>query len=252
MVVCFNTDSIPAESPDCADTMLFDIAKGIVTLVKDHPRKVEFYCDFEKDKCYIAPHYTMGHCFRKNMRNSQNRESVLVFQEFQNRSPAIDWYSSEELEKITRCGLTCYGYHPNCIELFYYAHTMNGVVASFPTANIWAADYLPLQIEMLEPVEVANIHSSDISGIVEKQHKNISFFLLHNAERFQKTHYFQKKQQVYKELSTGRYWYFDAFHEDNRAHFEVFDTQGTHCGEASLSGELNTLRKDCSKRLQLS
>ena len=49
---------------------------------------------------------------------------------------------------------------------------------------------------------------------------------------------------VYKEISTGNYWYLDNFHKN---HFEVFDSHGTHLGEADLNGVIARDKRDSRK-----
>lgn len=53
---------------------------------------------------------------------------------------------------------------------------------------------------------------------------------------------------VYKEQASGRYWYMDMLH---KTHYEVFDHQGRHLGEADLTGVLNKEKKDSRKRITI-
>lgn len=51
---------------------------------------------------------------------------------------------------------------------------------------------------------------------------------------------------VYKEKSTGYYWYLDNFH---KTHYEVFDKTGKkHIGEANLDGKIDFSRADSKKQ----
>jgi hypothetical protein len=66
--------------------------------------------------------------------------------------------------------------------------------------------------------------------------------ILKDTTRFRKTSFVFRKSgkgtPIYEEINTGRYWYPDYYHKDNKFHFEVFDAQNTYLGEADLAGEL--------------
>lgn len=55
------------------------------------------------------------------------------------------------------------------------------------------------------------------------------------------------KQRIYRKKSDGSYWYFDFFHKDNKLHYEVFDSEGKHMGEADMNGIVNYSKKDSNK-----
>ena len=74
-------------------------------------------------------------------------------------------------------------------------------------------------------------------------------FSLRNADRFQTTSYRWKKQAIYREVTTGNYWYYDYFHKENKQHFEVFSPVGIHLGEANTNGMLDTSKADGDKRI---
>lgn len=73
-------------------------------------------------------------------------------------------------------------------------------------------------------------------------------FSLGDTNRFEKCNCIKSAQgaSVYREISTGHYWYRDMLHQ---THYEVFDGTGKiHLGEADLDGRLNVNKKDASKR----
>lgn len=76
-------------------------------------------------------------------------------------------------------------------------------------------------------------------------------FSLDDKRRFSKTNMIHEKQAIYREIGTGYYWYNDYFHKDNKAHFEVFDAQGLHLGEASMEGILDLSKRDARKRIRV-
>ncbi len=53
--------------------------------------------------------------------------------------------------------------------------------------------------------------------------------------------------KVFRQISTGKYWYLDMLHKD---HYEVFDSAGKkHLGEANIeTGELNSAKRDKDKK----
>lgn len=74
-------------------------------------------------------------------------------------------------------------------------------------------------------------------------------FSLRNKNRFVATSYRWKKQSIYREISTGNFWYFDYFHKDNKMHYEVFNSVGINLGEANTDGVLDTKKAEDEKRI---
>lgn len=75
--------------------------------------------------------------------------------------------------------------------------------------------------------------------------------ILNDKKRFKKTKFIFEKSgkgtPIYKEEQTGNYWYADYFHKDNKFHFEVFNPQKIHLGEADLEGKLIPNSADSKK-----
>ena len=63
------------------------------------------------------------------------------------------------------------------------------------------------------------------------------FSLIRNIN-FEPTHYRWIKQRIYRRLEDGNYWYFDFFHRENNIHYEVFNADGDHVGEADGNGNM--------------
>jgi hypothetical protein len=74
-------------------------------------------------------------------------------------------------------------------------------------------------------------------------------FSLRDKLRFEKTNHRWKKQWIFREISTGRYWYYDYFHKDNVQHFEVFDSDGRNLGVADLEGILDITKAKVERRI---
>lgn len=64
-------------------------------------------------------------------------------------------------------------------------------------------------------------------------------FKLKNNNDFEPLDRYWNKERIYKHKETETCWYFDFFHKENKAHYEVFDSTGTkHLGEADLDGNM--------------
>lgn len=100
-----------------------------------------------------------------------------------------------------------------------------------------------------EFVKVPSFHQ--IEDLIEYAlAEGVFSFTLNDPNRFEKYNGISPIQgaSVYKELSTGYYWYIDMLHKN---HYEVFDHTGNHLGEADLNGILDTTQKDTTKRISL-
>ena len=67
---------------------------------------------------------------------------------------------------------------------------------------------------------------------------------LRNPSRFRKTPIIIQGRAVFEEIETKRLWYLDNFH---KTHFEVFDRNIKHLGEASLEGILLDRKRNPKK-----
>jgi hypothetical protein len=77
-------------------------------------------------------------------------------------------------------------------------------------------------------------------------------FLTGNPTRFQRTSTIVKGATVYLELATDYRWYIDTFH-DTAPHFEVFNAQKEHLGEADIhTGIIDSSKKDAKKNNKIS
>lgn len=83
----------------------------------------------------------------------------------------------------------------------------------------------------------------ELKDIFEERQDPIDVFL-HNVEKFRKTHRIIQGRTLFEEIKNKRLWYLDNFH---RNHFEVFDHDRKHLGEADLNGNLLPGTRDKSK-----
>jgi hypothetical protein len=96
----------------------------------------------------------------------------------------------------------------------------------------------------------------------DRKFKAGKIILLENEYRFIRTSIDTNQshgETIYKEIktedgkNTERYWYLDNFHtqhEENK-HYEVFNAQGNHIGEANLDGKIDTSKKDNAKTITI-
>ena len=124
------------------------------------------------------------------------------------------------------------------------------VLMSISDSRFWKRDYLECMLYNSTAFKslLYNLHSADISFLPLEEPP----FSLSDESQFKKTNFHYGKEAIYEEIKTGYYWYNDYFHRNNKAHFEVFNAQGCHIGEASMKGELDRSKasdKKCIKKL---
>lgn len=92
----------------------------------------------------------------------------------------------------------------------------------------------------------------DIIAFVEKDVAQ-NVFTLDDPARFIRTHkvYKASHQTIYKEVSTNYLWYLDYFHKDNKFHYEVFNSELEHVGEADVNGNILPGTADARKKLNI-
>lgn len=71
-------------------------------------------------------------------------------------------------------------------------------------------------------------------------------FSLTDPIRFARTNRVNQGQTVFREVQTGFYWYLDNLH---KSHYEVFDAQEKHIGEADLEGNIDNTKRVNGRRL---
>ncbi|MDR1678435.1 MAG: hypothetical protein LBR81_01495 [Prevotellaceae bacterium] len=95
-------------------------------------------------------------------------------------------------------------------------------------------------------INVDNLFDNGHYFSVAKSRRIIISFSLTDNTRFTKTSLVNQGKSVYQEISTGYFWCLDNFH---RNHYEVFDSIGKHLGEADLKGNLDSSKKDTTKKI---
>lgn len=75
-------------------------------------------------------------------------------------------------------------------------------------------------------------------------------FSLIGNNAFIRTSFHWNNQCIFKKVEDGTYWYFDFFHRENKIHYEVFNNEGDHMGEASKDGMLMEGTQDKNKSIR--
>ena len=75
-------------------------------------------------------------------------------------------------------------------------------------------------------------------------------FSLIGNQAFAPTTYHWNNQRIFEKEADGTYWYFDFFHRENKIHYEVFNHEGDHIGEAAEDGSLVDGTADDNKSIR--
>jgi len=91
-----------------------------------------------------------------------------------------------------------------------------------------------------------------IDSIISKEEliewiTNNDVFSLYNTSKYRKIGQEYDGKPIFVSLIDDNYWYLDNFHKN---HYEVFDKNGIHLGEADLNGDLNIKKRDSKKRIR--
>ena len=129
-----------------------------------------------------------------------------------------------------------------------YACYHETAILSISAESFWKKEKLNCSIHngTFIKKELYNLYSKNISYLPFEEPP----FSLSDETRFIKTRHHYQNMPIYKEIKTDYYWYNDYFHRTNKAHFEVFDAQGNHIGEASMQGILNRQKSDKTKTIK--
>lgn len=131
------------------------------------------------------------------------------------------------------------------------------IIISFLLNDSWERDIMPMIKDAphyRNLPQLSNIPYFNPIGSFMEWHNslinNVQFSLL-NVAKFERTKYIwpRSKQRIYKERSNNRYWYYDFYHKESNEHYEVFDDNGNHIGEANCNGEVDELKKDNNKSI---
>jgi hypothetical protein len=104
------------------------------------------------------------------------------------------------------------------------------------------------QCEPEQSIDVPFIEKKEeLKNIFEEIHIPLDIFL-HNKDKFRRTQRIVQGRVVFEEIATRHLWYLDNLHRD---HYEVFDRDRRHLGEADLHGCLLPGTRDPDKDYSL-
>lgn len=132
------------------------------------------------------------------------------------------------------------------------------VIVSLLNKDVWHRDIMPIIKDAKHydnlPILCNIPYFNPANTFIEWCNTNISnhSFSLLNVSVFERTNkiYPISKRRIYLEKQTGRYWYYDYFHKDNKEHYEVFDKNGKHVGEADRNGNVDESKYDKGKTIK--
>ncbi len=245
-VFFLNDSSLPAPNKDSAIKYMTAIYQGIINLSEDaYP---VLFCDNDLSTLKLSSDYLYSD-YRLTV-----AESNIDFAEFilniEEKSPFVDFIDDVDINEIVDSKVYIYEtpFENSCIK---YSCIHDIILLSFPTVDFWKTNGLPYKILSQKGIQqdgilrnIFNENTESLRGI-----KTEKKFSLEDKSRFQRTNsiYAPTKQRVYREIKTCRYWYFDACHKN---HYEVFDENDNHLGEASMEGVIDSSKADPSRSIR--
>ncbi len=240
-----NDCSLPAPDKVLAEKYMTSIFHGIINLTENsYPALL---CDYDLNKIYLSSNYSYSdYCTTIAQSDTDFAEFILNVEE---KSPLIDFIDDIDLNEIVNNKVYIHEvpYEDSCIK---YSCIHDTILLSFPTSVFWESNYIPYKVlsqnKKQQQGQLKNIFNENIDAL---KLKIIKKFSLDDKSLFQKTNsiYTPTKQRVYREIRTGYYWYFDAYHKN---HYEVFDSNNKHLGEASLDGIIDYSKADATKSIK--
>lgn len=238
----FNSASIPLTEKVSAISKTDELFEALTNYIGSKPEPV-FYIDDSCDKLYLSENFSLQDYQDEII--TRNRELADFVFEYADRFEQIDISSISQETNLKVGDDTRFSKN---ISLKFACRNEN-ILFSVSEQPIWNRNKITFSIfenKTVNKFELYNLHSKNIDYLPIE----LPPFSLEDKNRFQKTNFKHEKQAIYLEKSTGYYWYNDFFHKDNKAHFEVFDSNGNHLGEASMQGVLDTSQKDKTKTIR--
>jgi len=112
------------------------------------------------------------------------------------------------------------------------------IVISF-TPSAFSATQLPV-VKGGKTIILDNLFRESHYWVMMRKRNIIPCFSLKDTARFKKTQMNRQGQPIYKDIKTGDYWYLDNLHKN---HYEVFDSNKKHIGEADSQGNIDTSKR---------
>ncbi len=114
------------------------------------------------------------------------------------------------------------------------------VIVSFRDSELFREETLSILKNGNGQIDIDNlVNAGHYSNVLHQRGITYSFSLK-DGSRFQKDGRIVQGQNVYREISTGYYWYLDNLHKN---HYEVFDGKKQHIGTANMDGQIDSTKK---------
>ncbi|MDR2449221.1 MAG: hypothetical protein LBD52_04600 [Prevotellaceae bacterium] len=146
-----------------------------------------------------------------------------------------------------------YNYNCNntnvCGQSIAEACERDRIVVSFTHPDFSARQLYVSKAGTVRSIIIDNLFDESHYIAVAKKRGITVPFSLKDTARFTKTSRIEQGQPVYMEKITNYYWYKDNLH---KTHYEVFNSEGLHVGEADLGGNIDKSKRDTSKTVDYS
>jgi len=229
---------------------------NFIALIEEIKAKNNFNADFYRGNIFINVQAIKNQVFQKNFNElkqaSQTKFKRLLttgLKDWQKQSlhQSTDNYTLVETkEDITNTSIAEVSERKlqrNEIVFLLVNFTNSNFKKSHPKYQL--CQIIPVSKNQKHNIELDCLDNKDAFEQWVQDKLDFRSLLERENQRYTKTtHEFQGKI-VYKEIKTGYFWYLDNLHKN---HFEVFDNQGRHLGEADLQGSIDTNKADKSKK----
>lgn len=137
--ICLNTLSLPADNRESAYSLMLEACYGMLELNTGHDRFALYFDEMNKKiyDCVLAENYTYGD-FLDELESNQLIDLLLVLEEAEDKSPALDHMSLQAFDELTSCQF----YLPNTgmnevMDILGIAWLVDGILLSLRTHEMW-------------------------------------------------------------------------------------------------------------------
>jgi len=224
---------------------------GLFKVLRENNSQNQFY----KDKLFTDRRYAVKNEHFKASFNRLEKDVRDVFRIIFDKHNPRDWQEdqqhSEEIEYLC-LGLNCEKVNGTSIaeaaERKLRQPDIAKLLINFTGSRFGKLPYMYLQVlKKCEPEQFADIpfveDQDGLKKILEDRPIPQDWFL-HSPDKFRRTNRIIQGRGVFEEIETGYLWYLDNLHKD---HYEVFDRDRKHRGEADLQGKLLSKTRDPKK-----
>ncbi|EKF9796093.1 type II toxin-antitoxin system RelE/ParE family toxin [Vibrio cholerae] len=135
-IICINTNSFPANCIESARELFSDAIQGVLELQNGNDRFL-FYLDCNKGTLHDLE-IAVGYTFGDFINNSDDPDLAAFLLEIEDKSPAIDSLSEEQLDEITQYSFYVPGEAVDSnTDVFGLTWTLSGYLLSLNTQARW-------------------------------------------------------------------------------------------------------------------